>query len=634
MNIQFWLILALSVATNYVVRAQSLENLALDSLIRWVDANMYDDDGQKVFRYAHLARYRAQQAGNAEWLGDIHEHLATWHFSHSESGNRDSIFYYDRQALEYYLKTDNLKKQASAYLHVGTNFAELQRYRQAQEYTLQGIRLLEKINDRPGLARAYADMCYVCREMGAHEDAIRYCEQSIATYKSVNRADDVVVPLLYLIMAHTNNGQADIAITRANEAIALIEKNGGQEADPGGTLKAFGSRGRAYEALGQYDKALADYTYAWNFAKSVVPEPHLADGYKGDIGNILRLQGKYAEAIPYLEANIQHASNHGLREMVWENYLQTGECHQKIGNLSKALDYLQTGWMLRDSMRQNRVAALDSELQIQYETEKREATIAGQQQLIAQQKRVQWLTFGMLGLLALVAGVIFFAYRSNQRINRQLAKKNKENELLLKEIHHRVKNNLQVISSLLSLQSAQIQDDIVLDAMRESQNRVRSMALIHQKLYQGENLAAVEMRDYLSTLGESVLDSFGVDSDTVQVKTPMENIELDVDTAIPIGLIVNELVTNSMKYAFAGKRRGEIEISLRQASDDQLQLVVADSGGEDPPAAAAAPAEQGTGFGSQLVQLLTMQLNGQLETRQERGRITILRFATNANKAA
>jgi two-component sensor histidine kinase/tetratricopeptide (TPR) repeat protein len=604
------------------------ENNPLDTLIAWVTTHAQTWKDPKVsHHYAHLAVQRALQSGTAEQIGDCYENLAAWHFGNAESENRDSIIHYDKMALEYYLKTSNRLKTAKAYLHVGTDLAEFSDYRSAQGYALQGIRILEQIKDQAALARAYADMSYICRHMESYEDAVRYAEQSIATYKAINRPDDIIVPLLYSITAYTSAGKPKVAIEKANEAIALIEKNGGQKADPGGTLRAFGMRGAAYEAREQYDQALEDYTYAWNFAKANVPEPQLADGYKGDIGNVLRLQGRYREAIPYFEDHIRHIQSRALEGMIWREYLRVGECYEKTGELTTALNRYQTGWRLRDSVQNSRVATLESELQIKYETAKKDETIIEQQARISQQQRIQWLTIGILALLGIVAAVIFFAYRNNQRITSQLAKKNAENELLLKEIHHRVKNNLQVISSLLSLQSAQIQDETVLDAMRESQNRVRSMALIHQKLYQGENLAAVEMRDYFTTLGESVLDSFGVEADQIQVKTPMEPLELDVDTAIPIGLIVNELVTNSMKYAFPNEKRGEIQISLNEEADRHLRLVVADTGvGMD---ANAVAASKGTGFGSQLVQLLTMQLNGRLETQRDRGMKTIVRFETS-----
>lgn len=203
-----------------------------------------------------------------------------------------------------------------------------------------------------------------------------------------------------------------------------------------------------------------------------------------------------------------------------------------------------------------------------------------------------------------------------------LSAKNAENELLLKEIHHRVKNNLEVVSSLLQLQTAQIDDPSVQAAMLSSQNRVHSMGIIHQKLYQGEHLAAIEMRDYFINLSESILDSFNAEG-RVKVECDMPKLVLDVDTAISIGLITNELITNSLKYAFENKDSGTIKISMNeQNTEGGILLKISDNGIGKPVQGKA----KGTGFGTQLINLLTKQLDGQLTYEINNGTIVSLAF--------
>ena len=133
---------------------------------------------------------------------------------------------------------------------------------------------------------------------------------------------------------------------------------------------------------------------------------------------------------------------------------------------------------------------------------KRTRRIEEQGTIIAQKNRIQYLGIGLISLLLLFLGSLFYNLQRNKRIAAALQAKNEENELLLKEIHHRVKNNLQTVSSLLSLQSESITDKHAFDAVQESKNRVLSMALLHQKLYQGKSLAAIEMRDYFETIGK------------------------------------------------------------------------------------------------------------------------------------
>jgi two-component sensor histidine kinase len=203
----------------------------------------------------------------------------------------------------------------------------------------------------------------------------------------------------------------------------------------------------------------------------------------------------------------------------------------------------------------------------------------------------------------------------------QLTAKNAENELLLKEIHHRVKNNLEVVSSLLALQSAKMDDPDMQQAMLASQNRVQSMGILHQKLYQSEHLAFIEMKNYFKNLAENILDSYN-ETARIKVNIDMPEIEMDVDTAVPVGLIVNELMTNSLKYAFPDGKNGEIQLSLKNVDKDNYQLKISDNGIGKMLNSKA----KGTGFGSQLVNLLTKQIEGSLVESNEGGTVISINF--------
>jgi two-component sensor histidine kinase len=203
----------------------------------------------------------------------------------------------------------------------------------------------------------------------------------------------------------------------------------------------------------------------------------------------------------------------------------------------------------------------------------------------------------------------------------ELSSKNSENVLLLKEIHHRVKNNLEVVSSLLALQSAKIADPTMQKVMLSSQNRVQSMGILHQKLYQSEHLAFIEMKNYFENLCINILDSYN-ETDRVKVTIDMKEFELDVDTAMPLGLIVNELLTNSLKYAFPEGKKGNIELSLRELGENNFRLKISDNGiGKVLDALA-----KGTGFGSQLVDLLTRQIEGKLVQEVSNGTTVFIDF--------
>ena len=187
-----------------------------------------------------------------------------------------------------------------------------------------------------------------------------------------------------------------------------------------------------------------------------------------------------------------------------------------------------------------------------------------------------------------------------------------EKETLLREIHHRVKNNLAVVSSLFSLESDYTKDDQTLRLLQEAQDRVGSMALVHESLYQSGNLAAVNFGEYTHTLLDSLVCTYGP-SRQIRFRTEVEEVLLSVDVAIPCGLILNELITNSLKHAFPADRAGEIYIGLHRGEDDQCVLRVADSGVGIPP---GLDAQNVRSLGLRIVRALTGQLNGEFQIRR------------------
>jgi two-component sensor histidine kinase len=189
----------------------------------------------------------------------------------------------------------------------------------------------------------------------------------------------------------------------------------------------------------------------------------------------------------------------------------------------------------------------------------------------------------------------------------------KEKEVLLRELNHRVKNNLQVISSLFSIQAPKIQDPAAKELFKECQNRVRTIALVHDRLYAADNLARIDLADYYRDLVNNLFRSFGRNPAVIVPQVYVENTVLEFDHVIPCGLIVNELVSNSLKYAFPDGRPGEVRIDVRRHADI-VTLTVADDGvGWSPPLRGK------SGDGLQIVQALVDQLSGKLEMANGRG---------------
>ena len=208
----------------------------------------------------------------------------------------------------------------------------------------------------------------------------------------------------------------------------------------------------------------------------------------------------------------------------------------------------------------------------------------------------------------------------------------KEKELLLKEIHHRVKNNMQILSSLLNLQMRTIKDESVRDIFMESQNRIRSMSLIHEKIYKSDDFMGVDFSDYIGKLARSLINSYSSVQGVVRLDIRVENVFLGIDDAIPCGLIVNELLTNCFKHAFPGGRRGEVIVGFRSeaaGSPDGARYIlsVRDTGVG---IGGRVNVESPDTLGLQLVRTLVGQLHGELEIVSEAGTEFIISFRSRA----
>lgn len=213
---------------------------------------------------------------------------------------------------------------------------------------------------------------------------------------------------------------------------------------------------------------------------------------------------------------------------------------------------------------------------------------------------------------------------------KQLKASLREKEILIKEIHHRVKNNLQVISSLIDLQAARQADPDIQVLFRDARDRVRSMALVHEKLYQSEDLAQTELSAYTKNLMSELFLAHGEQSRTVSLELELEPVLLPVDMAIPCGLILNELATNSLKHAFGGREGGTIRITLGRADGGRVRLVYHDDGRGLPP---GLNWQATSSLGLRLIRMLSDQLGAELELRKGPGTTFDIRFALDDQRA-
>ncbi|WP_020214116.1 tetratricopeptide repeat-containing sensor histidine kinase [Flavobacterium rivuli] len=345
----------------------------------------------------------------------------------------------------------------------------------------------------------------------------------------------------------------------------------------------------------------------------------------------------YTKARFYLNIAKPLAKEMGLAQSIRDNYRNEFLLDSVQGNLTSAIKNYQAYIRIKDSLFNEIKSNQISHYQTEYESVKKDNNIQLltkegllQKAVVENERRTIVVVILLLGLVVVIAGALYWRNRNRKKHNDQLQvkqleieAKNKslgklvtEKEWLLKEIHHRVKNNLQIVMSLLNSQSHYLKDKAALTAIRDSQHRVNSISLIHQKLYQSENLASIGMVAYIHDLVSNLKDSFDTGNIIFEVK--VDNIDLDVSQAVPVGLILNEAITNAMKYAFKDRTNGKIKISLAHKHDEVYELIIRDNGIGMPD---NYDISESTSLGMTLIRGLSEDLDGEFTIHNNNGTV-------------
>jgi len=560
---------------------------------------------EKALIYAKQGAAIADKTGDKYRLSQFYEMTGEIYFN---------LLYLDSatviigKAMAGYTSINNKRGQATTFLKMGSIYKKKGEMDKALDVDLKASGLMEALGDMRGVAEAYKHISGDLLFPGRITEAWIYAQKASEICEAYHWNDE---------MAYALSAKGDVKIAAGkyldayeyyNRALQLARK---QHFDEISLTEFINNHGNALKQLGQFSEAISDYQTALSIARRV-HYPNVIATTIANLGEATLLKGHYQEALQYQLETISMQENENDISNLTENYLHISSIYEHLGDYKLALAYHQKALLMRDSISSVRSNEAMSEMLAQYETKKKEATIVSQQKEILDQQKVQWLWVGLVILMTgfIILGII--SYRIRLKRSRLLAAKNAENELLLKEIHHRVKNNLEVVSSLLALQSAQIDDPNTKEAILEGQRRVHSISIVHQKLYHGKNPGVIEMKDYFLSLSESVLDSFGV-AKRISIQLAMNKLEVDIDTAVPLGLIVNELLTNAIKYAFPNGREGNVIIKLEKTTQGVLQLEVSDNG------VGKSSVIQGGGFGTQLISLLTTQLGGKMREEVKTG---------------
>jgi two-component sensor histidine kinase len=540
--------------------------------------------------------------------------------------NADTALYYIRLAGDLSNKLSYRLGQANTELSLGLYYRLKSDQTAALKSDLSSIKIFEELNNKSRLAKAYLEVAQVYKAMSGGNNTIEYINQGIfyskAAYTIFEDAKDTadmvsslnIEGIIYRDLAKIKDYRQyyDTAFAIYTKAIALIEQTGEGEEHIG---KLYNNISQVYmEYRKDYNKALEYLFKAVDYNQRKGNFSSLSYNYN-NISNCYTNLEQNAKALLYARKTLEVSLQLNEPNRIANAYGQLYVAFNAYQQYDSALHYYRLAEQLDDSLTNLAKNREVVDLQTKYETGKKEAEIL-QLQLEGQakNKRITLLVLALVAFAAL-AGCMLWLYNRIRKQRHQIAAQSHRLEIMMKELHHRVKNNLQIVSSLLSLQTYKVQDEGAVLVLKESQQRVQAMSFIHQRLYKKETLTAVNMKEYLTDLAESLVSSYGFNRDEFDLQISVKKEMMDIEQALPIGLIINELITNALKYAYGSVSRPALHIELTEDASNTTFSIKDNGSGIDE----QEWNQKNNSFGKQLIKALCKQLRAQQKLVVDQG---------------
>lgn len=538
--------------------------------------------------------------------------------------NLDSCLWYLRNGLLTYMSFNKIDGASHILSDIAIAYYYRGNYELAIRNHLDALELRQKFGDKRFIAISYNNIGLVYRARKDYASAANYYQKSLGIKKENNDEQGVLNSMINIGSAYHSQGKYDSALYFAKESLALSIKLNSEN----DLITSKSNIGAALVSMGQYEEALIILKEAERKSLASNYSALLFTIYES-LGDIYSNKKNYKLAQDYYLKGIEQSNKTSREEQKSIFLKKLSRNAYNLGDFKKAYELADSSKQISDRLLNAENSRQVNEMAAVYESAenaRRIEKLNSENKIsntIAKRRKTQRNYFILAS--ALFLGLAIFAYKAfaaNRKKKEKLSLQNtiienalNEKEILMKEIHHRVKNNLQVVSSLLKLQSHYIKDEQAQEAVRDSRNRVQSMSLIHQNLYQEDNLTGIDVHDYIEKLCDNLFQSYNIHPSRINLIKEIEPLNLDVDTVVPMGLVLNELITNSLKYGFPGEKKGAIKIILKQESSTLL-LKVYDNGVGLPP---DFQEKYETTFGYRMIKAFMQKLKGELKTYTEEG---------------
>ena len=573
------------------------------------------------------------------------------------------------------VKDENNKHTGFFYLRLGYFYNSKSEHKKALSYYHKALEVSKIMGYEVGMGKCYQNIGVVHIRMGEYEKALAYYLKTLKIYEK-HEEENLLVAIsnnlgtLYSCRLHDDEN----AIIHYEKALKISEESGNQEfrihvlinisemymrqermSQAKETLEAALQLGEQTENLklvvvtlqnlSQIEIEEKNYTKALGYAQRAL-KIHVETGYTAEsilsylsLGEIYEGLGNERQASLSYHKALEVAQEAQALPQLMLVYQNLHEYANRRKKYQKGYEYILKYNTLKDSLFNKEKDKQLKEVQAKYDLEKKEKAV----QLLTTENKLQEaenanqrttqmiLTVGLIALFVVVVSIAY-AYKNKQKSNQVLAQKNlqisqalNDREVLLKEVHHRVKNNLQIVSSLLRLQHKFGEDKKPSEILQEIQDKIQAMAIIHERLYKSSDLSLINLNAYLDNLLSYFDTSYNLPEQNITIHTEVENIELGMDYLVPCGLILNEIIANSIKYAFPSHDSGAIRIEASQ-KDDVCTLTVQDTGVGLPE---GFKIENSSSLGMQLIQGLTRQIKGKLNVISNPGVHYTITFGIN-----
>jgi len=530
--------------------------------------------------------------------------------SYSRENFRKSIDEYN-SALAEYIKCNQKAYMADAYMNIGVSERKLSKYKEALDNFTKAATIYVNSGRRKNLSSTYNSIAGCFLDLNNYPKALEYNNKALQIRKELNEKQLVSNSLNNIGIIFLRAKQPDSGIFYLDKSLALMKG----VKDSSELVLTLQNLGACWKLRGHLDKAERYLLRAQDIASKYPMAEESARG-EADLAEIYSSQKKYDQALNSINITIDNAKKAKLLDLLQRAYNVKYNIYKQIGDYKNAVFYADKKSELNDTLFAISTTQAVTDAETKFQTKQKEMVITSlreqanlRQKILGQQKT---LIFVLSIAAVLLAALFVIAYNNFRKKN----KANKRIQTLMQDLHHRVKNNLQILSGLFTMQIDNLSDENTKNALRENEARLTSMNLIHNKLYLDNTTTKIEMNDYLTKLLNHIKDSFGgYKQSEINLRIEVSNIMLEADKAVAIGLIANELTTNAFKYAFNGQVHGEIHLALQLVEKSKILLTLGDNG----VGLKAENKDKAPSFGLKLVNLMARQLNSTLVVNNNNG---------------